>query len=117
MEDYEEIVYEESPKDGKLLRNMVLASLAVGLVLTLIIDVDSIRGPHSGGNAMNFTLMFMSTVAGKVLALMIVPLVVLGVSRIYSYAFNKSKSKLSNTLWAIWGLLGFISIAGQFMHK
>ena len=103
MEDYEEIVYEESPKDGKLLRNMALASLAVELVLTLIVDVDSIRGPHSGGSASNFALMFISKVAGRGLALMIVPLVVLGASRIYSYAFNKPKGKMLNALWLIWG--------------
>ena len=117
MEDHEELDYQESPKDGNLLRNMALASLAIGLMLTLILDIDSIRGPHSGGNATNFTLMFISSVAGKALALMIVPLVVLGVARIYSYAFNKPKGKMTNALWLIWGILGFMSISGQFMHK
>ena len=117
MDDYEEIDYQQSPKDGKLLRNMALASLAVGLVLTLILDVDSIRGPHSGGNATNFALLFISSVVGKALAFMIVPLVMLGVARIYSYVFNKSRSKMSNALGIVWGILTSISIAGLLMHK
>lgn len=117
MEDYEELTHEESPKDGKLLRNMAIASLMVGLALALILDYDSIRGPNTGGNASRFTMMFISSLMGRAVALMIVPLVVLGVARTYSYAFNKPKKSMSSLLWAIWAILGFMSIAGQFMRS
>jgi hypothetical protein len=117
MEDYHDYEpYDAPPQNWKTLRNIAFASLGVGLFLSLIKDAGEIRGPSSGGSAFNFTTLFLSSVLGRAIGCLILPLIVFGIAKLYSLISKKPVS-IAKTLWVVWVVTVSISVLGQFTSR